>query len=159
MEASQQLEHVLLSAASSPFIHWAYPEMRGMDERTHLLYSDQRNSHIGWHKHPSKTNTILPNWREEVGRQVETSKKNRIFHWVRKLWPGFCFTSNFIFRALSLHEVENNGHERPFQPQGETYYKLVPYITKSLTGICFLNFETQSNCDSLSLCWHEPWAS
>lgn len=41
----------------------------------------------------------------------------------------------------------------------ETYYKLVLYITKSLTGICFLNFETQSNCDSLSLCWHEPWAS
>lgn len=41
----------------------------------------------------------------------------------------------------------------------ETYYKLGPYITNTGKEICFLNFETQSKCDSLSLCWHEPWAS
>lgn len=59
-EASEQLKHLSLSAASSPFLHWTYPEMKGVEERIHVLYSDHRSSHIGWHsKHPSKTNTIF----------------------------------------------------------------------------------------------------
>lgn len=61
---------------------------------------------------------FLTNRREEAGRQVETSKEKREIHWGRKLWPGFCFTSSFICRGLSLNKVENNGRERIFWPQG-----------------------------------------
>lgn len=60
---------------------------------------------------------FLTNRREETGREVETFKEKRQFHWRRKLWPGFYFTSSFICRAPSLNKVENNGHERLFWPQ------------------------------------------